>query len=359
MASIEHVTTGAADAFSRTLATFCFELRATFPELGRQVDRAATLTADQYWSLWRNNLDVLAARDFDRLVSERRGLLIGAIVLTPALWAEISETTQKAIWRYMRTLLLESAMTLKLDSLTAEQTESLMTILSEERLEAGGAEAEAEVTELKESAMEHLSPLLDRLKGLMGSFMDASGGERSGYAAAGGAGAAADIPFPEIPERLRNGRIAKLAEDMAKQFNPAEFGIDPELLKGDNVEDILKRMAELYQKDPTLLIGGAKRMAERIKKQIMGGSLNREQLVAEAQEYVALFKEHPLFKDAIEKFKSFTGEGGLASLFGGGGGSAAPSERLRAVQERLRRKMEARKGAGAGADADAGGKKKK
>jgi hypothetical protein len=357
MASIEHVTTGAADAFSRTLATFCYELRATFPELGRQVDRAATLTADQYWSLWRNNLDVLAARDFDRLVSERRGLLIGAIVLTPALWAEISETTQKAIWRYMRTLLLESVMTLKLDSLTTEQTETLMSIMSEERLETGGAEAEAEVKELKESAMEHLSPLLDRLKGLMGSFMDASGGAAG--AAAGGAGAAADIPFPEIPERLRTGRIAKLAEDMAKQFNPAEFGIDPELLKGDNVEDIVKRLAELYQKDPTLLIGGAKRMAERIKRQIMGGSLNREQLMAEAQEYVALFKEHPLFKEAIDKFQAFTGEGGLASLFGGGGGSAAPSERLRAVQERLRRKMEARKGAGAGADADAGGKKKK
>lgn len=352
------------DAFSQTLGTFCYELRATFPELGRHVDRAATLSAEQFWSLWRNHLDVLVTRDFDRLVSERRGLLIGPVVLTPALWAEISESTQKAIWRYLRTLLLESVMTLKLDSLTAEQTEALMAIMSEERLEAGGAEADEEVKELQESAMEHLSPLLERLKGLMSGFMDASGGSSSSGAAAGGAGGAAapEIPFPEIPERLRNGRIAKLAEDMAKQFNPAEFGIDPDLLKGDDVGEILKRLAELYQRDPTLLIGGAKRMAERIKRQIMGGSLNRDQLVAEAQEYVALFKEHPLFKEAIEKFQSFTGEGGLASLFGGGGGGAAPSERLRAVQERLRRKMEARKtgGGATGSGATGGsGKKKK
>lgn len=356
----------ASDAFSRTLGTFCAELRATFPELGRYVDRAAMLSAEQYWTLWRNNLDILAMRDFDRLVSERRGLLIGPVMLTPALWSEISESTQKAIWRYLRTLLLEATMTLKLDSLTAEQTEALMTILSEERLEAGGAEAEAEVAELQESAMEHLAPLLERLKGLMGGFVDASGGSTGSGAAAGGAGAAApEIPFPEIPERLRNGRIAKLAKDMAEQFNPAEFGIDPELLKGDDVGEVLKRLAELYQKDPTVLIGGAKRMADRIKKQIMGGSLNRDQLVAEAQEYVALFKEHPLFKEAIAKFQSFAGEGGLASLFGGGGGSA-PSERLRAVQERLRRKMEARRSGAASGErssppsgGSSSGKKKK
>jgi hypothetical protein len=342
----------ATDAFSRTLGTFCAELRATFPELSRYIDRAATLTAEQFWTTWRSYLDILVTCDFDRLVSERRGLLIGVVALTPALWSEISAGTQKAIWRYMRTLLLESAMSLKLDTLTVEQTEALMTILSEERLEAGGAEAEAEMKDIQESAMEHLSPLLDRLKGMMSGFMDASGG-----AAAGGAGAAAapEIPMPEIPERLRNGCIAKLAEKMAKEFNPAEFGIDPELLKGDDVGEILKRLAELYQRDPTLLIGGAKRMAERIKRQIMGGSLNRDQLVAEAQEYVALFKEHPLFKEAIDKFQAFTGEGGLASLFGGGGGGSAPSERLRAVQERLRRKMEARRGGGGGAAASGGG----
>jgi hypothetical protein len=344
----------ATDAYTRTLATFCDELRATFPELDRYIDRAAALTAEQFWTLWSKQLDILASRDFEALQSERRGLILGPVQLTPALWSEISAGTQKAIWRYLRTLLLEAAMSLRLDSMTAEQTEALMTILSEERLEAGGAEAEAEMKDLQETAMEHLSPLFERLKGLMSGFMDASGS--SFASAAGGAGAATpDIPMPEIPERLRNGYIAKLAEKMAKEFNPAEFGIDPELLKGEDVGEILRRLAEIYQRDPTVLIAGAKRMAEKIKRQIMGGSLNRDQLIAEAQEYVALFKEHPLFKEAIEKFQSFTGEGGLGALFGGGGGGGAPSERLRAVQERLRRKMEARKTGGA----TSGGSKKK
>ena len=339
------MASSANDVFSRTLTMFCDELRATFPELGRFVDRAALQTAEQFWSSWRNYLDILESYDFERLISERHGLIIGPVALTPALWTEISPATQKAIWRYLRTLLLEAAMSLKLDSLTAEQTEALMMILSEERLEAGGAEAEAEVKEIDEDVTKHMSPLLERLENILKGFVDGSGGDAS---------ASAEIPFPEIPERLRNGHIARLATQMAKQFNPAEFGIDPALLEGDNVEEILTRIMGIYQSNPMLLVERVQKLSERVKQQILGGSVSRDQLVAEAQEYVALFKEHPLFKEAIEKFQSFTGEGGIGALFGGGGSSSAPSERLRTVQERLRRKMEARR---TGSE-DAGKKKK-
>jgi hypothetical protein len=154
--------------------------------------------------------------------------------------------------------------------------------------------------------------------------------------------------LPEIPERLRKGRIAKLAEDMAKQFDPADFGIDPALLRGDNVEEVLRGLAEMYQRDPTKLIGGAKRVAEKIKKQIMGGSLDRDALIAEAKEFVEIFRNHPTFKEAIAKFEGLVGEGGLAEMFGaagGGGDGGASSERLRAVQERLRKKLAAREAA--------------
>jgi hypothetical protein len=176
--------------------------------------------------------------------------------------------------------------------------------------------------------------LMDRLRGLLGAA-----------AAVDGSGAAAMPPFPEIPEHLKNGRIARLAQEMAKQFKPEEFGIDPAMLTtaGDNVEEVLRRLAEMYQRDPTLLIAGAKRMADRIRRQVMGGSLKQEDLVAEAKEFVELFKEHPLFKEAIGKFQELVGEGGLAEMFGGAGaGAGAPSERLRAVQARLRKKLAAR-----------------
>ena len=186
--------------------------------------------------------------------------------------------------------------------------------------------------------MKNLAPLMEKLKGFLGAgggkgFMDLSG-----------------FKMPEIPERLRNGRIAKLAEEMAKQFDPAEFGIDPALLNGSNVEEILARLADLYKRDPSLLIGGAKKVADRIRTQILGGSLKRDELVEEAQEFINIFKEHPQFKDMISKFTGFMGPGGLAEMFtGGGGGGGEPSERRRAVQERLRRKLAARNAAAPGA----------
>ena len=319
--------------FAKTLAAFCGELRLTFPELAAQIDRAAAQTPEVFWRTWKSNLEILGARNFEALISERRGLLIGPVVMTTALWGELSNTTKMAIWRYLRTLLLEAVLEIGLDTIDTTNSHILLTILSEERLESGGTEAEAEAAEILESSMEHLTPLMERLKGMLGGA--AAGLDLSG------------ISMPEIPEHLRNGRIARLAEDMAKQFNPEEFGIDPALLAGDNVEEILRRLAELYQRDPTLLIAGAKRVAEKIKRQVLGGSLNRDQLIAEAKEYVELFKEHPLFKDAVGKITGFFGEGGLGEMFGGGGSSSgAPSERLRAVQERLRRKMAARNAGG-------------
>jgi hypothetical protein len=221
--------------------------------------------------------------------------------------------------------------------------QKLMAIMTAERIEKGGADADAETSELFDESMKHLSPLMERLKGLIGSAVGASGEGIGGLGGLGGFMDLSGFTMPEIPERLRNGRIAKLAEDMAKQFDPKEFGIDPTLLTGDNVEEILKRLAEMYQKDPTQLIAGAKKVAERIKKQILGGSLNRDELISEAQEFINIFKEHPQFKDMISKATGLMGAGGLAEMFGSaGGGTSEPSERRRAVQERLRKKLAAR-----------------
>ena len=334
--TMKNKTMATPDRFASTRTAFCDELRLTFPELAPQIDRAATVTGEQFWSSWVSNLSILLLRDSAALFEKRRGLLFGPIQMTPALWAELSPKTQGAIWKYLRTMTLEVAMSMNLDSLDTTVMQEISAILTAERLEAdagtaaseaGGAGASAAAADM----FEHLKPMMEKLKTMLGGFMDISGG----------------LPdmssFPEIPERLRKGRIARLAEELAKQIDPAEFGIDPDALKGSSIEDVLKRLAEMYQKDPTALIAGAKRVAEKIKTKITGGSLNREELLAEAQEFVALFKEHPLFKEAIAKFEGMMGGGGIAEMFGSISGSAgAPSARRSAVQERLRKKLAAR-----------------
>ena len=323
-------------AFAKTLAGFVGELRLTFPELEAPIARAATVSPTNFWKSWQTHLEILLTRDFSQLTSERRGLIIGPVMLSDALWGELSEGTRGAIWRYLRTLVLEAAMEIDHAELSTTAMQHLVDIMTAEKMEGGGAEAEKAATEMFEESMAHLKPMLEKLRGLLG-----------GEGAAGGAGLP-DIPIPEIPERLRNGKIAKLAETMAKQFSPEDFGLNPAELEAQSMEDVLKRLAEMYQRDPTMLIAGAKRVAEKIRKQVMNGNIKREELVAEAEEFIALFKDHPLFKEAIDKFQTLTGGGGLGGLFGGGGGDDTPSERRRIVQERLRKKLAARKAAGKG-----------
>ena len=308
-------------SFSATLSAFCTELNHTFPELAAAIARASTITSAQFWTMWRRNLGILVATDAPALFADRKGLIIGAVQLTPALWSEISPATRDAIWRYLRTLVLESAMENDLDNVDSADMQKLIDILNAERQGPSSLE----------DSLKHLQPMLERMKGLMGAnFMDIS----SAFSDLSG------MNLPEIPERLRNGRIAKLAADMAKQFDPRDFGIDPALFEGDNVEKIIAGLAEMYQRDPTKLIAGAKSVAEKIKKQIMGGSLNREELIAEAQEFIALFKEHPMFKEIIEKINGLVGPGGISEMFGSA--QSEPSERRRAVQERLRKKLDER-----------------
>ena len=96
--------------FSTTLISFCDELRQTFPELAAPIARVAAATPAQFWKMWRSHLDILVDCDAAALFSERKGLVIGVVQLTPALWSEISDKTKEAIWRYLRTLILEAAL---------------------------------------------------------------------------------------------------------------------------------------------------------------------------------------------------------------------------------------------------------
>uniref|UniRef100_A0A6C0D903 Uncharacterized protein n=1 Tax=viral metagenome TaxID=1070528 RepID=A0A6C0D903_9ZZZZ len=316
--------------FDTILLSFCGELAGTFPEQSEAINRTKSVTPTQLWRQWQAHLPILASKDSAALFGPaRQGFILGAVRLTPVLWLEISEATRTAIWRYLRTLVLEAAVSTN-ETLSPDAQAVLLDIFTQEKKSrrSNGDISENDPFDIFSESMEHFQPLVDRLKSF---FTDTSGGE---------------FPFPEIPERLRNGRIAKMAKEMSSQFKPEDFGINPSLFSGNNIEDVLYGLSNMYQRDPSLLISGAKRIAEKIQKQIQSGSLNREELLAEAQEFISIFKEHPLFKDAIDKFKDMAGGvAGLSSLFGGGSSNdGAPSERRRAVQERLRKKMEQRKG---------------
>jgi len=311
--------------FTKTLTAFCDDLRLSLPELSTQIDRAATMVPADFLKAWRPHLVTLKTRDVTALFQKRGGSLLGSVMINKKVWAELSEKTQGIIWKYLRTLALEATIEVGLDKMDEPTMELLLEILAEERGNTVPTPSTEGLKQTFEDAMKNMKPLLDRLKEFMGASFDVSGSV-----------------FPDIPEHLRNGRIAKLAEELTKQFDPLEFGIDPELLKGDNLEVILTTLASTFKDDPTKLMTGAKAMAEKIKKKISNGSIKREELLEEAKEFMALFKDHPLFKEAISKAEGMMG-GGLNSMFSS---DAEPSARRSTVQERLRKKMAERKNGG-------------
>ena len=304
--------------FAKGLTGFCEDLRLSFPEMLSHIDRVASMSPADFLKSWRPHLTLLKNKDVQQLFQKRGGSLLGGVSLSKKLWGELSETTHTAIWKHLRSLALEAVVETGLDKLKEEEMTILMEIMLEEKMGPMPSES-------SEGLFSHLKPLFDRLKEFMPN-MDVSGA----------------TAFPEIPERLRNGKIAKLAEELTKQFDPTEFGIDPSLLTGDNIEDIITKLSEIFQKDPTKLMAGAKKMAEKIKRKIMDGSIDRKQLVDEAQEFMKLFRENPMFKESLGKMETMMGPGGLASMFGSGS-EAEPSERRSTVQERLRKKLAARK----------------
>ena len=321
--------------FQSTLQTFCTELSLTLPELAPVITRAATTTTPtQFWKGWVRNLEILLLRDSDRLFAECKGFIVGAVRITPALWGELSPGTQNVIWTYLRTLCLEAAKEVGLEAMDGDTLQALNNILLAERMES---DPEATTSEMFEESMRNLQPMMDRIKELLGS--DFSAGVDP-----------ADLKLPELPPHLKAGCIARLAELLVKQLDPAEFGIDPELLKSDKVEEVLQRLMEMFQRDPAPMQAGLQRLAEKIRGQIVGGTLDQKALIAEAKEYMELFKEHPLFKKVMARFK---GAGPMMEMFntmmsGGGPSSGEPSERLRITRERLRRKFAARQGGGGG-----------
>ena len=348
-------------SFAKTLSEFCADLRGTFPEQLRAIDRLSMVTPDMFWQMWRGSLSLLVECDDVALFRDRRGLLAGAVRLTPTVWTELSSSSRSALWCHLRTLTLEAA--LAQDSLEPDVVNTLTTLVG--MLGGGGgghaasasasapASASASSMDMPTDETGMLSFFMEKLKGfmdlsgLMGAFADMSGsgsGSGSGFES-GFADMSSEADFmagfPAIPEHLQTGTLATLIKDLMTQINPADFGLDPALFAGSDMKTLLARILEVSKEDPAKLMDGAKRMAEKIKTRISGGSINREVIIAELKEFYTLFKDHPLCKEAFEKME----EMGLGSILKGfGTTTSAPSDRLRTAQERLRRKMAARQG---------------
>lgn len=321
-----------APTFAATYAQFVRELLLTFPEYevplraAAAADPAAAKTA--FLATWRPHTHAVATKSADLFAAAPEGVpLVPGAPMTAKLWGELSEATHTAIWKYLSSLLLLAAA-------ASEDASEDMSGLQEDM--------EHMMRILKESGdslASEMSGIFEKLAGLASSFGLGGGAAAGGAGAAAAAAAGIDLSGVaaaagkfKIPERLFKGHIAKIAEELVKEFKPEDFGIAPEMLESDDPARVFNYLQEIFTKKPEMLMGAAQKIAKKIQAKFARGEIRREDIIAEAEELMKEFSSNAAFSSLFgslgEMLKSTEKESGNEG-----------SARRREVQERLRRKQ--------------------
>jgi len=295
------------DIFQKKYNEFAMDLKATIPEMTAAIDRAYRLSnADRL----KNFTEVvLPGCNPNRDGSETPGYVLPEVKLSQDLWSSLSDKSQAAIQEYMRILsfccLYESSKgTDGLPPKMAEWTETFLNMWKEK---------------LSGMDFDNMSKKLADMMANMGPSA-----------------------FPKLPERLLKGHLAKLAEELIKEFKPEDFGLTAEELAACDTHPAraFELLTEVYTKKPHLLQNSIERIAKRLQDKIKRGELRPEQIAAEAEELMKDFSENDAFSELMKNFKgAFAMHDPEVARRAG-----RPEEaRLNLVKERLRAKLDAKR----------------
>jgi hypothetical protein len=292
------------DLFNTKYEEFATKLKEIFPELAPLIGAALILPADLRKSQFKEL--ILPSCSPSRNTNRCPGGVLPGVVLTKKAWEELSDNSKKAIQEYLTvlsfTFLLENGTSGDLPSngWTSEWAEKMMGEMKE-KMEA------FDFTGISEKIAE-----------IFGS----EGG------------------FPKLPEKFLKGQIARLAEDIVKEFDIKEFGLDPEAMEAASSDPskALKMITDVFMRNPAALQGIIKKLTSKIQKKIQSGALKPQELVAEAEELMKTFSENPQFVSLMESFrKSF---GSVSEGRSDHPNDRNSSSRLDIVKERMRKKLE-------------------
>lgn len=276
---------------------FCNDLLAACPELKESIEAAKNLSKEQRVSEYKEK--VLK----ETLKSENHTVLPN-VTIPEALWTSLSKNSQKAIKEYTSILNLcviyESG---DVDGIPQEWVDSMM---REWR-----------------TRMENID-----FNKMSSKFFDLFG-------KAGGS-------LPPLPEKFLKGQMAKLAEELVKEFNPEDFGFSEEDVEA--CERDPTRAFEILMKvstsNPDKIQKAVQRIGQRLQHKVQSGQFKPQDLAKEAEEMIAEFQSNPAFVEILEGFKSAFNfdDMDLARKTGN-----EQSARLSLVKQRLKKKLEKKK----------------
>jgi hypothetical protein len=311
---------------------FLVDIRGTFPELAAGLDAAAAIPVAERHTRYFKEVMKAHARPEAGAAGPlpAPGLVLPGVSIGADLWSSAGETTQRAVYEYLSILdlcaLYECAM-------------------GGDAGDAAGGDGENPFSK------EWADKVMRDWRGKLGSIDFKSMASKFTNLFGGESGA-----LPPLPEKFLKGKLAKLAEDMVREFKPEDFGLRPEDIAA--VEKDPTRAFEILMgasgSNPGMIQKAMARVGKKLQEKVQRGELRPQELVAEAEELMKEFQTHPAFVEMMESFRSaFSSEDPDLARETGRDGEG----RLAIARARLRKKMEARRGGGGGAGAAGGGRR--
>lgn len=299
------------DLFNTKYEEFGKALKLTCPELSNMIDGALILPPHLRKAQFKEL--VLPNCSPKRNTHECPKSVLPGVVITPSIWFDLSDKSRKAIQEYLTVLSF---------------TFLLQTGTSGDLPTSGWT---------SDWAKKMMDEMKEKMEGV-----DFAGLSEKFAAIFGAAGGGMD-GFPKLPEKFMKGQIARLAEDIIKEFDIKEFGLDPEAIKaaGNDPSKALGMITDLLTKNPQALQGIIQKLTKKIQKKMQSGALKPQELVAEAEELMKTFSENPQFVSLMESFRQSFGN--VAQGRQEHPNDTHASGRLSIVQQRLRKKLEERK----------------
>ncbi len=295
--------------FQSKYEEFCADLLLTFPELETTVSAAKALSPEERLS--RFHAEVLPHAAPNRDAKLCPAFVLPGVALTPALWAEISDGTQSIIQEYLTLLavwcLFDSGDATKENIFGGPAMEDFLKSMK---------------TKMSEGDFENLAKKMAGLFGMDGSKM------------------------PKLPEKFLKGHLARLAEEIMRDFSPADLGLDEDTIKKCESDPMnaFEMLMKMYTTNPNFIANAVQKIGKRLQAKIQSGSIRPTEIVAEAEELMKTFSENPAFGDLMETFRGMFGMDDLVKA----PGSVGVSARRSIVQERMRKELERRRAAAAG-----------
>jgi hypothetical protein len=309
--------------FQQKYNEFVSDLLGALPEYTQEIQSASALGDTERITEFK---DVAVGHSTEDKANPQK--ILPGVTVSDAVWASLSENTQKAIWEHLRLV--------------------SMCYMMETGFDAAGA-----APSWMDDAMKDMKDKLDsdEFQSMMKKFMNIFGGKKDDEDASDAGAASAGLPnfssffekgMPKLPERFLHGHLVRLAQEIVKDIKPEDLGLDPDML-AECEKDPSRAFSMLFatfKNNPGVIQKVIAKVGNRIQQKIKSGAIRMEEIAREAEELIKEFADNPAFVEMMEGIKKAFGFEDMDMAKKAGKESSA---RLSMVRDRLRKKLDKKK----------------